>query len=701
MQTGEAPMRTANVPAQPVSAAHPMNSTRLLLDLLSLPGRTSGARGWDSIIHRNTLRSLMLALQHRDPFVVRHSRRVAVLGVGIAQHLGWEGHKLNVLEAACLLHDIGKVGLPDLILNKPARLTSDELEVVGLLNRIAGAILQAAGTDPEVVQVVTEARYHYNGADRGFQLIGSDMHLGARILTVADAYDSLVSPQVFREAHTHEQALEVLQRGAGSQFDGNVVATLCRWFNLKGIPRELAGISADQYQLRPEEVLEAGSLSHVFSYLYMLESLCHGFYLAGPDGRIRLWNSGLAEMTGIPWQKAAQQPALNQVQLRSRLGEALENGARPVFQALETRRAQTSELQLLNGDGEWVPVEIQTLPVFSESGQLHGFAEIFRDLSGNHEKGEHRDLRLMASRDALTHVANRGELKKRLDRQFKDWQDRHQQRPFSVIFADVDHFKRTNDTYGHAAGDEVLVNVARLLQQETYSGEMVARYGGEEFVILCPDTPLDSAFQKAERLRDTLAQAQVVQSNEFRVTASFGVAQVEPGDTPDSVLQRADKALYMSKHQGRNRTSRLTADELRNADPALVNPPLVKPDRYRFESRLRACVTSDMIIYKLKAFLDNQHAKLGRVSHERVEMKLGRCPLIPVWGSRPKHQPVRLTLAFGGERSSIQRGASRLVEITVTITPRGWPCSTTAFDKRARHIMKELREYFAADIADS
>jgi diguanylate cyclase (GGDEF)-like protein/PAS domain S-box-containing protein len=695
------PARTPHRPAYPVQATHPMNSSRLLLELMQLGGNRERSGGIDAVILRSAMRSLMLALQYRDPGIVHHSRRVAALSVGVAEQLGWDGRDLQILEAACLLHDIGKVGIPDIILHKPGRLAPDEAELMGLLYRLAGDVLQACGADSDVVQIVTQSQYHFNGATNDFSVIGSDVHQGARILSVADTYDSLVTSQVFRDALSHDEAMDVLQRGAGSQYDGNVISAMTRWFEFEQIPAELQHARHDQYQLSPEEIIEAGSLSHVFSYLYLLESLYHGFYVASTDGRVQVWNHGCEELLGIPHAEIIGQPGLGgHIQYRKQTGQELGINECPIRLAIETGRTQSSELQVRRADGEWLSVEVQTLPLINSGGQLQGVAEIFRDASGGREKGHYRDLRLMASRDALTHVANRGELKKRLDFEFAECRERDFESPFSIIFLDVDHFKKCNDTHGHAAGDEVLISVARLLQHEMYSGELVARYGGEEFVVLCPETSLDAAFNKAERLRKALEKAKVVKTDEFKVTASFGVSELEPDDEPDDVLQRADKALYVSKRQGRNRTSKLTATQLRKHDPQMVQPSLEPPDKFVCDVKLKACIAAEMIVYKLKAFVDGNGAKLGKVTATSVTMQLGNRGFLSLWGKTSDKQPVEVRLDIGDSRNTTQRGANLLVEINVHIVPLGRVRSVDVFQTRCRGVLKDLREYLAADFDD-
>jgi len=677
-----------------------MNSSRLMQQLLSLKSPAESAQGWDSIIHRDVMKQLMLALQYRDPALVRHSRQVALLAVGVAEHLGWEGRQLQILEAACLLHDVGKIGIPDIVLYKPGPLAPEEAELMTLLYRITGDVLQACRADQQVVDIITQAQYHFNGATNDFEVIGAEIHQGARILAVADAYESLVNQQSFRSAYSHSQAIDILSRGGGSRFDGNVVSALIRWFT-SSPDSENRKPQAQQYRLSTDEMLQSGTLSHVFSYLYLLESLYHGFHIVDQDLKPLVWNTGCERLTGISWQRARQYPRMTDIiRYRTRYGEPLSPTEFPILIASDTGKALTTELQLRISSDDWLPVEVQTIPIPGEDGGLCGYAEIYRDLTNESQTGEYRDLKLMATRDALTHVANRGELHSQLDRYFRAFVDSNYKIPFSVIFLDVDHFKKANDTYGHAAGDEVLVSLARLLQQETYSGELIARFGGEEFVVLCPETKLDSAWQKAERLRHAISRAKVVNSDEFQITASFGVAEVESTDTPESVIERADKALYMSKRSGRNRTSRLTSKELQSADITQVTPPENIPDLFTFQHRLRACLTSDMIIYKVSAFVQAHKAKLGKVTSDVVTMKVGQRGLMPSWGATPDRQPLNIQLELGSEETTIKRGASKLIEIRVTMTPVGKVKQAEVFNNRCRQVLKHLREYLAAELGE-
>lgn len=126
----------------------------------------------------------------------------------------------------------------------------------------------------------------------------------------------------------------------------------------------------------------------------------------------------------------------------------------------------------------------------------------------------------------------------------------------AVLLFDIDHFKRVNDGHGHAAGDEVLVEVARRAQRAVRSFDLVARYGGEEFLIAMPETGLGIAYSVAERLRRSIAEKPIAiqgEDGEVAVTVSIGVATARgPADTPQALLRRADRALYAAKDSGRD-----------------------------------------------------------------------------------------------------------------------------------------------------
>ena len=155
-----------------------------------------------------------------------------------------------------------------------------------------------------------------------------------------------------------------------------------------------------------------------------------------------------------------------------------------------------------------------------------------------------------AMTDALTGVGNRRRLDQALALEIG--RARRDGTALSAIMADIDHFKRVNDEYGHSSGDKVLTRLGTLLRSQTRPTDIVARFGGEEFVVLMPNAGIAEALSRAEQLRTALA-AEVVAPLPMPVTASFGVAELAGGEDATSLLHRVDVAMYQAKEGGRNR----------------------------------------------------------------------------------------------------------------------------------------------------
>jgi diguanylate cyclase (GGDEF)-like protein/PAS domain S-box-containing protein len=177
----------------------------------------------------------------------------------------------------------------------------------------------------------------------------------------------------------------------------------------------------------------------------------------------------------------------------------------------------------------------------------------FRDISAR--KQTETVLRNLASFDPLTNVPNRRQFFDRANEEFA--RARRYQHTFSLVMIDVDHFKRINDRYGHAVGDQVLKALCELWKQMFRQTDTFGRIGGEEFAALLPDTNLIGARLSVERFRRYLSEHPVSMGGgiDINFTISAGVASFEPGDaTVQDCVQRADRALYRAKEMGRNRT---------------------------------------------------------------------------------------------------------------------------------------------------
>lgn len=154
--------------------------------------------------------------------------------------------------------------------------------------------------------------------------------------------------------------------------------------------------------------------------------------------------------------------------------------------------------------------------------------------------------------DALTGIPNRLAYEERLQQEFKRWN--RFGTPLTFLIWDIDHFKQINDQYGHAMGDVVLHSIANQLARRIRGTDFVARFGGEEFIMLLPGADMEAALQLADQIRLDIAESRFGNTDiNMPVTISCGLTRFQAGDSPQSVFDRADRALYQSKQAGRNR----------------------------------------------------------------------------------------------------------------------------------------------------
>lgn len=666
-----------------------MDSSRLLAALLSLVRDSDIPSGEvQGVIAIPILRRLLSAIHFRDANTLKHSRRVGLISVGIATRLGWEESELRIAEIAALLHDVGKIGIPDHILRKPGKLSPDEAEYIAVHHRVAVALLQAFQVHPRVTEIIAQshgvAEEYINGKN--------PLVLGARILAVADAYDSLTTRQCYRAPYDRWEALQILEEQAGKQFDRNVVAALGRWLDGPD-----AGALADE---RAAEVsiqvnapvdmetrLNATQLCQIFNHLYLLESLYDAFYVVDAKRKIIIWNSGAAELFHRPAQEVLQK------KWNRKLVAKTPANTDPLEAVLIAGQPVCHGMTIQDAEGTYVDVDVQSTPILLEDGKVAGVVELVcNGRESKRHRGQFRTLQMAATRDPLTGVMNRGELERQLSETYELWSNQ-QCSPFSVVFMDLDHFKSINDRISHGVGDRVLIECGRLLQDELYSGELIGRYGGEEFVVLCPETDLQAAVERAERLRRAIMSARFADRDDLRVTASFGVAQVQPGDTTTSVMDRADHALYDAKRQGRNRTcfSQLAPDagapgkERRKSSSDLTHSATISTH-----------VAVEMLVLKLTGFVEENAAKLLNVEPRQVVMQVGSSGLFSGWGrAAGERLPVQVTMDISDAPREPESTGKRLL-LKTTVVPLTRHVDATVFRARANHVIEQLRSHLIA-----
>ena len=216
-----------------------------------------------------------------------------------------------------------------------------------------------------------------------------------------------------------------------------------------------------------------------------------------------------------------------------------------MWQTLLQNRTWCGEIKNLKKDGTSYWVYSTISPTYNTQGEKTGYTSIRQDITNQ------KIIEKLSVTDQLTQLYNR----LKLESVFADEIHRASRygEPFSVIMLDIDHFKSVNDTFGHEVGDKTLIDIAKILKQNSRTTDIVGRWGGEEFVVILPHTNLKSAFEHANLLR---AQ---IETHSFEViekaTSSFGVSCYVDGDSAKSILKRADDALYDAKNSGRNRVS--------------------------------------------------------------------------------------------------------------------------------------------------
>jgi diguanylate cyclase (GGDEF)-like protein len=206
-------------------------------------------------------------------------------------------------------------------------------------------------------------------------------------------------------------------------------------------------------------------------------------------------------------------------------------------QAAKTGNTQIMQYQLSVG-GKTHHYEARIVATWGEE-----VLAIVRDFT------DQRQAEKMAETDPLTNIYNRRKFSRLLDQEIQRIE--RYGRPLSIVLVDIDHFKRVNDTYGHDTGDFVLRKITELIRENARISDILARYGGEEFVIILPETDIEGASKQIERMR------KIIEKTSFdgvgNLTISAGITSYTGGDSCQSMITRADKALYLAKEEGRNR----------------------------------------------------------------------------------------------------------------------------------------------------
>jgi diguanylate cyclase (GGDEF)-like protein/PAS domain S-box-containing protein len=540
------------------------------------------------------------------------------------------------LEVAALLHDVSKIGVPEKVLLKPGRLTPEEVALMGRHTALTMEVLASSGAPQSLLEIVHYSRYWFNGEGRNQERQGQDLPLPSRMLSVIDAFDSMTTDQLYRPARSRERALAELFEFAGNQFDPELVGQLQAVFShdqnllteklarrwLHRLPKEgnvlpwtMAGVAHVESTVRPV----AESITSLFEKK-LVDNMHDGVVFVDSQSTILLWNTGVERLTGVSSAAACGRTLLpHLMDMCDNREHRITNEECPVAHAISTGVQWLGRVSVMGRQGHHIAVDLHAIPVRSIDGAIHGATVLLHDVSSETSLEEKcQALHAQVAKDPMTQVANRAEF----DRMLNNFVAAHQESnlPCSLIMSDLDHFKSINDTHGHQAGDAAIITFASLLKTMCRSGDLVARYGGEEFAVLCADCTNAAAARKAEAIRKALSEVKQQVLGNAAVTASFGVTELQTGDTPETMLRRADRALLQAKDQGRNQVVQLGDGMMEEKVKRSWWPFQSLRGSALVEANLITMVPIEVAVQKLRGFIADQNAKIVKTNENELQL---------------------------------------------------------------------------------
>jgi diguanylate cyclase (GGDEF)-like protein/PAS domain S-box-containing protein len=289
-------------------------------------------------------------------------------------------------------------------------------------------------------------------------------------------------------------------------------------------------------------------------YRDLLDRLDDGVYFVDRDRRLLFWNRAAEELTGFTRSEVVGRGCPDNILCHADVnGRVLCDDCCPLEQAMASGRSDQIDVFLHHKNGHRVPVRVRVAPILDAQEHAVGALEVFNNRTARIEQTERiKELEHLALVDELTHLPNRRHFDDQLGHRLAELQ-RHR-RPFGVLMMDVDLFKQVNDEHGHETGDAALKLVARTLRANCRSFDIVARWGGEEFSAIISHVDAEQLVLVAEKFRSMVAVSNLrLPGQAIGVTISVGAAAAGAYDTAETLLRRADRALYEAKRQGRNR----------------------------------------------------------------------------------------------------------------------------------------------------
>lgn len=564
------------------------------LHLQSLELKTKEV-GESSRIHLATVEALATAIDARDQVGIGHVRRTQIYAVGMGEILGLGEDEIQALTTGALLHDIGKLGVPDHILNKPGRLTPAEMEKMKIHSTVGAAILEKINFAYPVIPTVKYHHEMWDGSGYPEGLKKEKIPLTARILAVADAYDTLRGARPYRAAVSRDDARKYLLAGSNTQFDPKLVDIFLRNLRQFEMEVEAEGLSyefdnkmsdlfmgedgsneanqgyVEHIKRANREVFALYELARVFSSSLNLQDTLSLF--VKKIGELMPFETCavyLMDKTG-EFAEVSYAEGDNADFLK---GKRIKIGEGATGYVLKKRQAVYNINPAL--DFSFYQVDfiqdytaMASLPLIANE-RLIGAVSLYSCELENYED-EHMRLLETVSRiasdaisksvyhaetethaltDPMTNLPNARCLQLHFENEVA--RAKRNVSEFQLIMLDLDGFKLVNDTYGHKVGDMLLREVSKVMRAQLREYDFLARYAGDEFVAIIPDTSNEGIQELCQRLEKAVLGFKLpVGDGRFTgVGVSLGSAGYpKSGETLDQIIIAADKMMYSVKAQ--------------------------------------------------------------------------------------------------------------------------------------------------------
>jgi diguanylate cyclase (GGDEF)-like protein/putative nucleotidyltransferase with HDIG domain len=522
-----------------------------------------------------TIAALAAALDAKDRHTEAHSRETAAMAKAVGRRLGLEDEDLRFLEYGALLHDIGKIGIPGYILNKPGPLDDDEAAIMREHPVIGERIVASVPFLARIRPVVRAEHERWDGSGYPDGLSGQRIPIESRIIHACDAFQAMCSDRPYRRARPRDWILKEIRGQAGRQFDPNVADVLLQVIESGEVAvsgTSEAALHEDHktpfvhfWTQHLDAIQQLGArLATVVSVPEICDTIGRAITTLLPYDQCRIY---LLEDDGHTLRPVY----FSDTQRAEYEGVTAETLALQVGEGITGWVAETKQGALV-GDTERHPKGIHIPGTTETNESMLAVPVIFEDrLIGvivnvkvgiNQYTGDHLRLltilanhaavsifnarlieRLAASArtDPLTGLANRRAFEQALEKRLASAAPE----TFAVLMLDVDGLKQVNDARGHAAGDAVLKRVASVLSSDLRQTDLATRWGGDEFLLLMAGVDQVGALSLARRIGGTLLNPD---DPAGPISVSIGTAAFPAdGATPVSLLAAADRSMYVEK----------------------------------------------------------------------------------------------------------------------------------------------------------